>query len=217
MGKGRKLLIALLLLASSAQAETVKVNLLVCTAPQPYGFSRPRAVEVFNQATARIQQETGVVTKRMSLIVHPCNLPQDYHEIYSGRQFGRVMRFFRRAKVVKPDRLNLAILPAISDGAMFGIGGASSTQCGLMDDWNLSIVAITPFNQVAQSRSFESPYVIEHELLHLLGCSHSDGFEPMNVMNSNPLPYLYPNGLPIGALCKEEIRECREWVKLVKR
>lgn len=180
----------------------VKINLLICTSSDPYTLSRTEALNAWNKAGV-LEQQINVKRNRVWVKVRSCNLPTDYKELYSGRQFNRLLRFFPK----NSKALNTAIIPGLSDDDKRGIGGVTNGMCGRKDDWNMSIAALTPINASGEDRLLEAPYGIAHEEAHNFGCWHDDSIP--NIMNTNPLPLIKSLGsLKFLRACKQEVKEC---------
>lgn len=178
------------------------VEVLVCTAPGVYVLSRSEAINSWKVASKQINKELKIKLRVIKLTVRGCNLPLDYKELYSGRDFNRLLRFFKNKKNV----YNFAIIPGVTDGDRRGVGGVTNGECGLRQDWNLSIAAITPINLEGDTRIVPGRCAIAHEMAHNLGCWHDES--SLNVMMANALPYSF-NGLHFNRACRKEVRECK--------
>ena len=208
-----KYIFALALALGYIQAEAApipaKVNLLVCTAPSPYALSRQKVLKYWDIAQKQILQEINVSVSRVSLRVRPCNLPSDYQELYSGREFKRIMRLFA-PNVLKKNVLNLAIIPGITatGSNTRGIGGVTNGVCGRGYSDNLSVAAIPALSEWGENKNILAQTAMMHELAHNLGCYHS--FEmPVTMMYPDPLGWAYRHGpLHFGEACKNEVVEC---------
>jgi hypothetical protein len=213
------LFLAVGLLTTQAEAAPIpaRVNLLVCSAPVPYALSRKQALEAWDKSVKQIGKELKVSIRRVWLQVRRCNLPLDYKELYSGNQFGRVLRFIPRG-ALKKNTYNFAIIPGVTnDAGQRGIGGVSSSECALYGmDWNMSIAATPAVNAAGDDRTVLAPVAIMHELGHACGCNHTDEM-PVTMMNPNPIPWAWAYGeLHFGTRCKQEVRECYNRIKYIK-
>lgn len=205
-------LLSLVLMTIQAKAESIPVNLLICDDGGEFAYPRQTAATLYKDAVKYISAKTTAKPYIISTIVKRCNLPTDYKELYAGRQFGRIYRFFQRAKIIRKNRINFAILPALSDSDKRGIGGASTGICTLLDEWNVSISAISPINTSVGQVGYASVTDLIHESLHALGAFHTYN-TPHDIMDLNPLPFSVDSIPNIARETKEDINYCLNQMK----
>lgn len=207
---------ALILAFIAMEVQAEGYNLLVCTS-RSYALSRAQAIEQVEKATKQMDRELRTRWRRTGLRVKHCGrLEQDWQKMYAGRNYSRLEKNMPKGWDRKRN-YNLAIVPALEDGVRRGIGGIASDVCGLLSNWNMSIVALSPKNHLKEDRLTEASTAIAHELAHQIGCDHDDRL-PATVMHSNPLPYVkLQQGLRFSSLCREEIKICKEDVKYYRK
>lgn len=202
-----KILLALLLFATTAQAIDVKVY--VYSTSGKNGLKEAEARELFDAVAARVRNELGINLVLWKFLRRPDRF-KNYACLSNYCRLKRLHKWqaFFKKRVPRNDVVKLVLLPPIYESGKFWLAGYASGTCTYK---RLTTVAYSHgelFNQDGLDRWMHSINAMLHELLHILGAYHHD--EELNVMHSNALYYVTPAGgvLPILQSTVQEVAAC---------
>ena len=192
-----KLLLAMLLLASTAQAQSHPIDLVVIQRDE---ISTTKQIELFQQALNRLPEA--------KVKAHIASVREYQDEVQENSLAANWSRLFDwqkwadRKRIRNKDRIMFFLLPPLDNIYQAGAAGAQCvTTRNTSRRYAYSVMRLK--NNAGLDRLEASVTIALHELLHLFGAGHIDSSQ--NVMRS----WYVAGPQPILPLTKRQVKYCK--------